>query len=78
MLVAVFLLLAATPISLTVDLSKNTTTRLGPRVRALIEERLLEEGFSIEPGARLRLIVEELHGTLRPSATKGERPRSSH
>ena len=68
----VLLLLAATPVSLHVDLSKNTTARLGPRVRALIEERLLEEGFPVEPGAKLKLDVEELHGILRLSAQAGE------
>src|SRR4051794_19116328 len=71
MLIAL-LLLAATPVSLSVDLSKSTTARLGPRVRELIEERLLEEGFSGEPGAKLKLRVEELHGTLRLSAQVGE------
>jgi hypothetical protein len=66
------LLLAATPVSLTVDLSRNTTARLGPKVRELIEQRLAEEGFVVEPGAKLKLGVEELHGTLRLSAQAGE------
>ena len=72
MILAALLLLAATPVSLTVDLSRNTTARLGPRVRELIEQRLLEEGFAVEPGGKLKLGVEELHGTLRLSAQAGE------
>ena len=72
MIVAALLLLAATPVSLTVDLSRNTTARLGPRVRELIEERLAEEGFPVESGAKLKLGVEELHGTLRLSAQVGD------
>ncbi|MDP1830166.1 MAG: hypothetical protein Q8L48_43280 [Archangium sp.] len=71
-MLAALLLLAATPVSLTVDLSRNTTARLGPRVRELIEQRLLEEGFAVEPGGKLKLGVEELHGTLRLSAQAGE------
>lgn len=72
MIFASLLLLAATPVSLTVDLSRNTTARLGPRVRELIEQRLLEEGFAVESGGKLKLSVEELHGTLRLSAQAGE------
>jgi hypothetical protein len=68
----VLLLLAATPVSLSVDLSKNTTARLGPKVRESIEARLLEEGFAVESGAKLKLSVEELHGTLKLSAQAGE------
>jgi hypothetical protein len=68
----VLLLLAATPVSLNVDLSKNTTARLGPKVRESIEARLLEEGFSVESGAKLKLSVEELHGTLKLAAQAGE------
>ena len=68
----VLLLLAATPVSLSVDLSKNTTARLGPKVRESIEARLIEEGFAVDPGAKLKLSVEELHGTLRLAAQAGE------
>ena len=39
-MICILILLAATPVSLTVDLSRNTTARLGPRVRELIEARL--------------------------------------
>lgn len=77
MLAAALLLLAATPVSLTVDLSRSTTARLGPRVRELIEERLLEEGFSVEHSAKLKLGVEELHGTLRLWAEAGEYSEAS-
>jgi hypothetical protein len=72
MLTSLMVLLAATPVSLHVDLSRNTTARLGPRVRELIEERLQEEGFAVESGAKLKLAVEELHGTLKLSAQVGE------
>ena len=72
MFAAVLVVLTATPVSLTVDLSRTTTARLGPRVRALIEQRLEEEGFPVESGAKLKLGVEELHGTLRLSARVGE------
>ena len=71
-MISIVLLLAATPVSLTVDLSRNTTARLGPRVRELIEERLAEEGFVVASTAKLRLGVEELHGTLRLSAQVGD------
>src|SRR4051812_41440406 len=71
-MILVSLLLAITPVSLTVDLSKSTTARLGPRVRESIEARLLEEGFAVEPGAKVKLSVEELHGTLKLSAQAGE------
>ena len=76
-MIPVLLLLAITPVSLTVDLSKSTTARLGPKVRELIEERLLEEGFSIEPVAKVKLRVEELHGTLRLAAEAGDHSESS-
>lgn len=59
------LMLAATPVTLSVELSRGTSARLGTRVREAIEERLAEEGFAIESGAKLRLGVEELHGVLR-------------
>lgn len=72
MLTAVLLMLAATPVTLSVDLSKSTTARLGPRVRELVEQRLQEEGFAVEPGAKLELRVEELHGKLLLSAQAGE------
>ncbi len=68
---AVLVLLAVTPVSLSVDLSRDTTARLGPRVRTLMVERLEEEGFTVEPGSKLKLRVEELHGTLRLSAQAG-------
>lgn len=64
MLTAILTVLAITPVSLNLDLSKDTTARLGPRVRQLIEERLSEEGFPVETGAKLKLGVEELHGVL--------------
>lgn len=76
-MVLALLILSATPVSLSVDLSQSTTARLGPRVRTLIEERLLEEGFSVEPVAKLKLRVEELHGTLRLTAQAGEHTSSS-
>lgn len=69
--------LSLTPVSLSVELSRDTAARLGPRVREVIEARLLEEGFSIEPGAKVKLGVEELHGTLRLWVKVGEREASS-
>ncbi len=77
MLSAVLLILAATPISLSVELSRDTTSRLGGRVRESIVERLEEEGFVVEPGGKLKLRVEELHGTLRLTAKTGEFSASS-
>ena len=67
------LVLALTPVSLSVDLSRDTQARLGSRVRELIEARLLEEGFPVESGAKLKLGVEELHGTLRLWVKAGRR-----
>lgn len=77
MLTAMLMVLATTPVSLEVDLSKDTTARLGPRVRELIEERLSEEGFSVEAGAKLKPGVEELHGVLHLWAKVGRHEAES-
>ena len=77
MLTAMVMVLAITPVSLEVDLSKDTTARLGPRVRQLIEERLSEEGFPVEAGAKLKLGVEELHGVLHLWAKVGRHETES-
>lgn len=71
------LLLTATPVSLELDLSSATKARVGVRVRELLVQRLEEEGFTLQPGARVKLRVEELHGTLQLSASVGERSTAS-
>lgn len=77
MLTAILTVLAITPVSLNLDLSKDTTARLGPRVRQLIEERLSEEGFPVDAGAKLKLGVEELHGVLHLWAKVGRHEAES-
>lgn len=69
---ALVLFFAGTSVSVQVDLSDPTRGRIGPHVRELIEQRLREEGFEISPRAPLKLRVEELHGTLRLSASLGD------
>jgi hypothetical protein len=68
-MVALALLLAATPVSVQVDLSRATRERLGQRLEDALRQRLLEEGFELSSPARLTLRIEELHGALRLSAT---------
>jgi hypothetical protein len=68
---ALVLLFATTPVSVQLELSESTRARVGAHVRELIEQRLQEEGFALEPRAALKLRVEELHGALRLTATLG-------
>ncbi|MFZ5443466.1 MAG: hypothetical protein ACOZQL_25890 [Myxococcota bacterium] len=72
MITALLVLLSATPVSLQLDLSEATRARIGLRVQQVLEQRLAEEGFELRSGARVKLLVEELHGTLRLTASAGD------
>lgn len=63
------LLLAATPVSLQLDLSKQTRERIGQRLDQAITERLTQEGFERSSPAKIQLRVEELHGVIKLSAS---------
>lgn len=62
------LLLAATPISLKVELSRPTQERAGAHLEQVLRERLEQEGFVFASPPKVRLVVEELHGVVRLSA----------
>lgn len=62
------LIIAATPVSLQLDLSKQTKERAGLRLEESIRQRLLEEGFEVRSPAKIQLRVDELHGVFRFSA----------
>lgn len=65
-------LVGVTPVSLEVDLSRPTLERVGKRLEASMQQRLAEDGFPVEKGAKLKLHVEQLHGHFRLSARVGD------
>lgn len=62
------LTLAATPVSLQLDLSKQTREKAGVRLEETIRQRLIEDGFELSSPAKIVLRVDELHGVFRLTA----------
>lgn len=73
MIAVLALALAATPVSLQLDLSRQTRERAGARLEESIRQRLNEEGFELRSPAKIILRVDELHGVFRLSAELPQR-----
>ncbi|MFT3707116.1 MAG: hypothetical protein QM817_05545 [Archangium sp.] len=59
------LILAATPVSLQIELSRPTKDRVGQKLEDAVKQRLAEEGFELSSPAKIILRIEELHGTIK-------------